>query len=63
MRDRERVYQGKTYDITCHVKGKAGRASSALRVHYAVDTADRVILIGHCGAHMRTAGDKRSAVY
>ena len=52
-------YNGEKLDITWHVKGKSGRKDASLRVHFAKDTQNKKIVIGHCGAHMETAGTRR----
>lgn len=53
---RKRKYRGEEIDITPHIKGK-GR--SHLRVHFYFDRERRLIVIGHCGEHLTTAGTSR----
>ncbi len=47
---------GRTFDISPHVKFGV-REPRLLRVHYAVHRG--VILVGHCGDHLETAGTRR----
>jgi hypothetical protein len=47
---------GRQFDISAHVKF-GSRPPRQLRVHYAV--AHGVILVGHCGDHLPTAGTRR----
>lgn len=56
---RERSYDGKTVDITPHVKGKCGKRDSKFRVHFYVDNEKKLLVIGHCGAHLETAGTRK----
>lgn len=59
---RERVWNGRTVDITPHIKGR-GRSESArthpFRLHYYADRETQKVVIGHCGDHMDTAGTQR----
>ena len=56
---RQIVYEGETVDITPHVKGKSGRSGETLRIHFYLDHHAKRIVIGHCGAHLETAGTRR----
>ena len=56
---RERSYDGRTVDITPHVKGKCGKRDSKFRVHFCVDNEKKLLVIGHCGAHLETAGTRK----
>lgn len=62
MRSRKIAYEGETVDITPHVKGKSGRRDESLRVHFHLDHDRRKIVIGHCGAHLETAGTRRKGL-
>lgn len=55
---RERRYDGRIIDISPHVKGTSGTRKEKLRVHFAIDQKTRKIVIGHCGAHLETAGTR-----
>lgn len=59
VRARRRTYEGRIIDITPHVKGRSGKRGETLRVHFAIDEKTERIVIGHCGAHLDTAGTKR----
>lgn len=56
---RQLEYNGKTIDISPHVKGTSGKRTEPLRVHFYVDRESKRIVVGHCGAHMETAGTRR----
>lgn len=47
-------YDGAERDMTAHVKGRGTKAGSTLRVHFLADYDRRLIVIGHCGEHLRT---------
>ena len=47
----------KTARIVPHIKG--GTRENPLRIHYDVDNDEHLIVIGHVGGHMPTAGGKR----
>lgn len=54
---RKRMYNGNEVDISPHLKlDKSGRS---LRVHYYADHERKLIVIGHCGDHLKTAGTAR----
>ena len=57
-RERKRTYRGAEIDITPHVKVD-GRPSGRLRIHYHADHENRVIVVGHCGDHLTTAGTQK----
>ena len=51
---REREYEGRTIDISWHVKKKTDNAKGkCFRLHYWPDPDRKVIVIGHCGDHLR----------
>lgn len=52
LEERTRSYKGRKVIFGDHVKGTSGPRSKLLRVHIAYDDEDRVIVIGHCGAHL-----------
>lgn len=56
---RLRMYNGTEIDVSPHVKGKCGNRNEKFRVHFYVDRANRKLVIGHCGAHMETAGTRK----
>lgn len=58
MHLRTREYRGQKINITPHVKGVSGKRSAQLRVHFYVDEANEMIIIGHCGGHLDTAGTR-----
>ena len=47
-------YDGAERNMTAHVKGRGTKAGSTLRVHFLADYDRRLIVIGHCGEHLRT---------
>lgn len=51
-------YEGKTIDITPHVK-YGNREPKCLRVHFWLDNDHERIVIGHCGDHLDTSGSRR----
>lgn len=59
VRLRERSYCGKTIDITPHIKGKSKNPKFAFRLYYYVDDEKKLIVIGHCGVHLTTAGTQK----
>lgn len=56
MRERLCKFDGKTFDVTPHIKGKSKNPSSAFRVHFAPYRERKKIIIDHFGAHKTTAG-------
>ena len=50
---------GQPIDITPHLKW-GDRPPRLLRVHFAIDRARRLLIIGHCGDHLETSGTLRS---
>ena len=57
---REFTYKGRTVMMAAHIKGKNhGDPDNLFRLHYYVDHEDKVIVIGHCGGHLPTAGTRR----
>lgn len=60
MKKRERKYRGKTIKVIPHIKGRDTSPRDAFRLHYYVDNGRRVIVIGHCGGHLETAGTRRN---
>lgn len=59
MRQRERLYRGKTIDVTSHIKGKDKNPRFAFRLYYYADEEEKVIVIGHCGGHLTTSGTQK----
>lgn len=45
-------------DITPHVKG-GSKGKKLFRVYFHIHREDRVIVVGHCGDHLETAGTRR----
>ena len=45
-------YKNRTLDMVAHVKGASSRPGEALRVHYALDPDEKLIVIGWCGEHL-----------
>lgn len=54
MRLRKVSYEGRTEDMSAHVKARAGEGQSTLRVHFFPDHEKRLLVIGHCGTHLPT---------
>ena len=51
---REREYQGQTIDISWHIKKATDNAKGkCFRLHYWPDPERKLIVIGHCGDHLR----------
>lgn len=59
MRERMVTYKGASVSILAHIKGRAKDPKRTFRLHYYVNREDRKIVIGHCGAHMTTAGTQK----
>lgn len=59
MSERRRRYKGAEIDITPHIKGRNKNPKFAFRLHYYVDRDGRKLVIGHCGAHLTTAGTQK----
>lgn len=57
MRLRTVVYKGSKVTAGAHVKGHSRK--KGIRVHYHVDKDLQLIVITHCGRHLKTAGSKR----
>lgn len=57
MKMRERSYGGRTVDISAHIKGRSQK--NTLRLHFYIDRENELIVIGHAGCHMKTAGSHR----
>lgn len=57
---RQRMYGDKAIDITPHVKWGGLKSPNRLRVHYYADHETKRIVIGHCGAHLHTAMNRRN---
>jgi hypothetical protein len=60
MRQRERTYHGRTVSIAPHIKGRPGNPKDNFRLHYFADAERRLIVIGHCGAHLETVGSSKA---
>jgi len=54
---RQRIYNGDEIDISPHTKIDKG--SRHLRVHYYADHKKKLLVIGHFGNHLQTAGSAR----
>jgi hypothetical protein len=54
---RKRVYNGIEEDFSPHTK--LSKNGKDLRVHFFVDNIKKVLVIGHCGDHLETAGTSR----
>ena len=59
MKQRERTYRGQTVSIAPHIKGRSGNSNDHFRLHYYADAERKVIVVGHCGAHLETAGSSK----
>lgn len=57
MKMRERSYGGRTVDISAHIKGRSQK--NTFRLHFYIDRENELIVIGHAGWHMKTAGSHR----
>lgn len=57
MKMRERSYGGRTVDISAHIKGRSQK--NTFRLHFYIDRENELIVIGHAGCHMKTAGSYR----
>lgn len=55
---RRDVFDGSEVDITPHIK-IGNREPKCLRVHFYVDRTKKLIVVGHCGDHLTTAGTRR----
>jgi hypothetical protein len=58
MRQRRAIVDGKEFDFSAHLK-IGTKEKDAVRIHLAVDDANRRILVWHCGTHLDTAGTRR----
>jgi hypothetical protein len=58
MRLRRVDYSGRELEIVPHIKFGT-RPPRCLRVHFAPDHTDKIIVVGYCGDHMDTSGTKR----
>jgi hypothetical protein len=54
MQSRSQQYNGEKIDITPHIKLEA--SGKHLRIHLHIHKRRRIIIIGHCGDHLDTAG-------
>lgn len=59
-KQRLRTYRGEGIYVYPHIKGHSNSTKDAFRVHYYVDRKSRIIVIGHCGAHLDTAGTSKA---
>lgn len=55
---RRDIFDGCEIDITPHIK-IGSREPKCLRVHFHIHRDKRVIVVGHCGDHLTTAGTRR----
>jgi len=58
MKLRQDVFEGRTIDITPHVK-IGNKEPRLLRVHFFVDDEQKRIVIGHCGGHLDNFSTRR----
>jgi outer membrane murein-binding lipoprotein Lpp len=58
MKLRQDVFEGRTIDITPHVK-IGNKEPRLLRVHFFVDQDKKRIVIGHCGGHLDNFSTRR----
>jgi len=58
MRLRKIEYAGRELEIVPHVK-YGNRPPKCLRVHFAADRTDGIIVVGYCGDHLETSGTRR----
>lgn len=60
---RKRQFEGRTIDITPHIKGNGSRNASntedKFRIHFCIDGQTRKLIVGHCGEHLKTSGTGR----
>lgn len=61
MRLRDREYEGEVIRCEPHVKGRKRKARQLLRCYVAFDAEREVIVIGHFGCHLPTAGTSRGS--
>lgn len=54
---RKRTYNNKEYTFSAHAK--LDKSNANLRIHFIPDRDKRLIVIGHCGDHLKTAGTAR----
>lgn len=59
MKLRQDTYDGVSIDITAHVKYGDNRPPKLLRVYYYPHHSEKVLVVGHCGDHLDTAGTRR----
>ena len=55
VRSRLRWYRGEQVSVVPHIKGRHGY----FRLHFHLDHGNKLIVIGHAGAHLTTAGTRR----
>ena len=54
-------FDGETFDITPHVKGKS-RGRNALRINFCPDAKHNRVIVGHIGSHLETYGTRRQKI-
>ncbi len=54
MQSRRQSHNGETIDITPHLKLQT--ANKHLRIHFHIHKKRRIVIVGHCGDHLDTAG-------
>jgi len=59
MKLRQDIYNGVQIDITAHVKYGDRLPPKLLRIYYHPHHHENVLVIGHCGDHLDTAGTRR----
>lgn len=60
MRQRECIYEGKSYMADAHIKGR--NSSIGFRLYYAWDAERKLLIVGHCGHHLETTGTRRRSI-
>lgn len=55
---RKLTHDGIEWDISAHIK-HGNKAPKLLRVHFALDRDRKIVIVGHCGDHLDTAGTQR----
>lgn len=59
MKLKQDTYDGLPIDITAHVKCGDNRPPKLRRVYYYLHHDEKVLVVGHCGDHLDTAGTRR----
>ncbi len=56
MESRKQRYNGKEYDFTPHIKCDSGKMR--IRIHYAYEPMEKLVIIGRFGGHAVTSGTR-----